>query len=469
MKKYALLSLCGLVVHTACYSTSSHASQFILCDDNQSSPALQQTECITVKAPMQYQPTSSNQQIDLFVRRFPAKAERQGSIWLIAGGPGESGASFYSQIDTFHKAFPNFELLVPDHRGTGYSSSICPQESVDSLAGKQLVGEEWGACFSHMYSNMDYVQSFSITNAAHDLAGLIEQHSGSGKHYVYGVSYGTQLVLRLLQLPNVSIDGVLLDSLVPLQDDTKYDLTHRSTVVNDIGLQVLARKAPEMKAKLKTLIADKPLLSDYDDTLPKSKLSNTLGLMLDVPKLRKAIPSIIKDLDEGNIEVLQQAIADMESFYGSFNQNYKNFGSSIPLVQVISSSETNPRSDLTQEALGKEEADFLFTSPLPGLLRGNRMPTYEKDAYFAQLPKSLPPVTVLHGSLDPKTHFDGAKAHVKVLSKSGSVSLVEVIDAPHFIALNAPECFVNLASQIVKSGSVATQTCSDKNALFDNK
>jgi pimeloyl-ACP methyl ester carboxylesterase len=46
-----------------------------------------------------------------------------------------------------------------------------------------------------------------------DLKTLLEAHRGAGNVYVYGVSYGTQLVLRMLQLGEVHLDGLVLDSL----------------------------------------------------------------------------------------------------------------------------------------------------------------------------------------------------------------------------------------------------------------
>ena len=457
----------------------SHASEFQTCADSELASELNSTRCATVSVPLDYSAAyaskNPDKQLSLFVRKFPATEKKEGTIWLIAGGPGESGASFYATILVFQEAFPNFDLMVPDHRGTGYSSTICPQESVDSAAGKQLTGAEWGGCISYMYADQSYVKAFSITNAAHDLAHLIEHYSGDGKVYVYGVSYGTQLSLRLLQLKQVELDGVILDSLVPLQDDIQHDLSKRSFVVNRIGLKVLKRcdnndqcKAEKPLASiLETLLETKPLLSDYNEKLPAQKLSMVLGTLLDIPELRGRIAELIKKLSDNETTLLVQTLDDIQTFYSSFNNGYPNYGSSIPLVQVISASENNLRPSLSKEHVAIEEQELLFTSPLAGLLAGNRMPTYERDRYYAKVPDVVPSILVLQGSLDPKTHINGARQHVSALKNSGVTHMVEITDAPHFVALHSPKCFIDLSMDFVKGTEALPATCVDKKVKME--
>ncbi len=174
-------------------------AQFEICNTSEIIPELKSSLCAVVKTPL-FHESGKEETIDLFVRKFPAKEKREGSIWLIAGGPGESGASFYPLITKFKEIFPHLDIIVPDHRGTGASGKICPeQESLESSNGIALANDEWGPCFGQMFGNISYTQAFSITNAAKDLVLLINDLSGEGKKYIYGVSYGTQLVLRLIQ------------------------------------------------------------------------------------------------------------------------------------------------------------------------------------------------------------------------------------------------------------------------------
>ena len=91
--------------------------------------------------------------------------------------------------------------------------------------------------------------------------------------------------------------------------------------------------------------------------------------------------------------------------------------------------------------MAQDEAPLLFKSPLPAILAGSTLPRYPRDAWFGRDPARLPPTLVLHGTLDPKTHIDGARQHVAKLRERGPVGLVAIQGAPHFILWTAPGCF----------------------------
>lgn len=467
MKFFILLS-CLLSLNTVL------ANGFKTCKGEEKFSELKSSLCTTVKSSLNYQEESA-ENIELFVRKFPSLEARSGSIWLIAGGPGESGASFYSLIDTYRASFPNFDIFVPDHRGTGASSAICPEESVNSLAGKNIVGQEWGTCFAHMYANTDYVRAFNITNAAKDLRSLINNMSGTGKRYIYGVSYGTQLTLRLLQLENIKVDGVILDSLVPMQDDNNFDLSKRSQVVDMVGKTLLdkchgsvacsGKNAADLQQQLTALIKEAKSIKHFSEKLPETSLSNTLGAMLDIPAIRHEIPHIINALTQGDATALENAVTAINAYYKQFDKGYNNFGSSIPLVQVITASENNLRAEMSKADVAKEAEKLLFTSPLPTLIAENSMPTYSKDSFYATLPSKLPKVMILHGTLDPKTHYDAAKEYAHKLAKVGQISFIDVIDSPHFVALNAPTCFKTYAGKFINASKVQHELCRDENVL----
>ena len=196
------------------------AGVFAECPDARQFAELAGSLCALVEADGAAEPSLDRPPVKLFVRKFPAIGSSRGAVWIIAGGPGESGASFYPLLGTLRRGFPNLDLIIPDHRGTGYSTRLCPaEESVDSPGGTALSGAEWGTCFGGLANASGHAAEFSITNAAHDLRQLILRFHDGGPTYVYGVSYGTQLVLRMLQLGEISLNGVILDSLVPLQTD----------------------------------------------------------------------------------------------------------------------------------------------------------------------------------------------------------------------------------------------------------
>lgn len=408
----------------------------------------------------------------VFVRKFaadvPAGKPAKGTLWLVAGGPGESGASFYSLLPTLRRSFPGFEFLIPDHRGTGHSSRLCKaEESEQSPGGRALLGAEWASCFKGINLMPEYAAQFSITTAARDLQALIEGERSKRKQppvYVYSVSYGTQLVLRTLQLGPLPVQGVIFDSLVPPQADARWDLSQRSHVVNQVGMQVLARCDADAachavlgepaealyRRVLDKAQADPALLAQ----IPGKNLKNFLGGMLDVPAARARIPYLLRDLDQGGETELASVRATLTQAAASLG-SYPQSPLSIPLVSIISNSENTLQPSLrpnwTAADLDREEADLLLTSPLPRILLGGGLPTYPRDAYFGALPAKVPPTLVLQGMLDPKTPYAGAQAQVQALTqrKAGKVALATVHNAPHFILWTAPACFEQATTRFI--------------------
>lgn len=96
------------------------------CQDD-ASAVLRGSRCATVDVRLRHT-DPSGEQLSLFLRRIPTSADhaKRGEVWFLSGGPGEAGASLYPLIQTYQRAFPGFDLVIPDHRGTGRSSRICP-------------------------------------------------------------------------------------------------------------------------------------------------------------------------------------------------------------------------------------------------------------------------------------------------------------------------------------------------------
>lgn len=440
---YRWTLLCALLA-----SAGLHASPlaYTACTDN----ILPGSLCAMHAVPASHEAQGQDAEtLQLFVRKIPAEGSSKGSVWLVAGGPGESGASFYALLPTLRRSFPGFDLLIPDHRGTGYSSRMCPaEEAAGSPGGMALAGAEWASCFKELNTAPARARQFSISNAARDLRSLVGTTQGKSPVYVYGVSYGTQLVLRSL-LP---VRGVILDSLVPPQNDLRWDLSQRSQVVNDVGLQVLAQcdadaachamlgePAQTLYRRVLDKLRQEPALLA---TIPGKNLKQFIGGMLDVPAARARIPALLQDLDHGGgteLAAVRGLLNQAASSLGSYPQS----SISIPLVSMISNSENNLRPGLTTADVDREEATLLMTSPLPRILLGGGLPTYFQDRHFGQLPASVPPVLVLQGTWDPKTPYAGAQAQVAALRQAGAgnITLATIVQAPHFILWAAPACF----------------------------
>lgn len=427
-------------------SGPAHGASFQRCDDAPGSSV-----CARETVPLSHTPGFRGEQLSLFVRKFPAAGPRKGTVWLVAGGPGESGASLYPFIERLRRSFPGFDLLVPDHRGTGFSSRLCPaEEAAASPGGMALAGAEWASCFEGLNAQPERAREFTITNAAHDLRQLILRHHDGKPVYLYAVSYGTQLALRTLQIGELPLAGLLLDSLVPLETSDTWGLSRRSLVVDDVGRRVLAGCDADPRC---AAMLGEPAASLYrrvlaSDMPQANGLPRLMGRLLDVPALRARIPGMLRDLGQGGGSELARMTTDLLEA-GSTPGGHVQSPPSIPLVAIISGSENNLRPHLSAAALKAEEDPLLFSSPLPGLLLQAGLPLYARDGYFGGHPSRLPPTLVLHGTLDPKTHHEGAVEHVAALRGAGKIRLVEVKGAPHFILWVAPDCFERHVSAFV--------------------
>ncbi|WP_246233701.1 alpha/beta fold hydrolase [Stenotrophomonas bentonitica] len=439
----------------------SHASvpEAQACDGD-AAPALRGSKCFTVSVPLRHA-DPSGEKLSLFLRRIPATSghARRGEVWLLSGGPGESGPSLYPTIQAYQRAFPGFDLVIPDHRGTGRSSRICPvQESPDSPDGTGLAGAEWGPCIGEMYANLQRTSAFSITEAAQDLGVLMSGADRGGEVLLYGVSYGTQLALRALQLNTLQVDGLILDGLVPLETTETWDLSRRTALVDQVGRQSMDEQSLERYRKLLT-VKD----AAWQKDVPGGDLRRYFAALLSFPALRDRIPQIVQDLSDGDARSLGASTEDWKLALGNLGQG-GNDQPALPLVMLIAASENNARPELTLSMVEKEAKDALFVSPIPGLLVSGSVPRYPRDAWFGKSPETLPRTLILQGTLDPNTSYDGAVEHAATLGKSGAVTFHTVERGAHLLPLVAPHCFVAAVGAFVDGGVVA-ERCAEPPTL----
>jgi pimeloyl-ACP methyl ester carboxylesterase len=316
-------------------------------------------------------------------------------------------------------------------------------------------------------------RAFSIDNAANDLSLLLALSARSKPVYVYGVSYGTQLVVRLIDNHQPDLNGVLLDSLTPLQDDARYDLSRRSTLVDAVGREILNRcdqdslcharmgapTAQIYKMMLDKFASDPVLVED----VPGHDIKHFMGSLLDFPSLRAQIPYLALELSGGHKERLKDIVAQQQAITSGFG-NYPQSALAIPLVGLISRSENDLRPDLTVAQLKTEEQALFFTSPIPGYLIDPGLPIYVPAIHSKTIVNRTYPIFVMQGTLDPKTAYQGATDHVIHLRKGGVVSLLSIEDAPHFTMMFAPECFALAAKALIGKKYFKDKRCGLKNS-----
>ena len=155
--------------------------------------------------------------ISLHVEVLPAQGTSRGTMFLVAGGPGQGSAGSFDLAPGFTRdlmrfMFPNYTLVAFDNRGTGQSDLIdCP-----TLQATVITTAERGAALAadcaaiigarrQFYATRDHAEDTDAVRAALDL----------DKIGLLGVSYGTKLSLAYaLAHPN-RVERLVLDSVVP--------------------------------------------------------------------------------------------------------------------------------------------------------------------------------------------------------------------------------------------------------------
>lgn len=439
------LTALGLLAGLTLLSPAALAAlDFQPCADRSDFAELADSQCARVNMPADHA-QAGGEQIELFLRRFPAPGQARGTVWLVAGGPGESGAMFYPLRRQLAQAFPGYDLIIPDHRGTGFSTRLCPaEEAVHSPGGAALEGAEWASCYASLAQAPARLQQFSLAQAADDLAALLARDASMGPRYLYAVSYGTQLSLRMLASHRPRLDGLLLDSLVPRQDDAAHDLSMRSHDVDRAGWQWLADCAadpacvqaagPKLGERYRAWLASQ-------DAATSDSLRLQLGSLLDGPEPGRDLIRSLNGLLQGDPTALQAAQADQAARLAPFLA-YPQSPPALPLTQLISASENDLQPTRSLDEVRRSEAELGFLSPLPRILARHRGNSYARSELALALPLQLPPTLLLHGSHDPKTSYAGAVSHLQLLRTRGPVSLHRVLDGSHFLLWHASACSV---------------------------
>ncbi|MEQ1568670.1 MAG: hypothetical protein ABMA64_23730 [Myxococcota bacterium] len=105
------------------------------------------TQCATVDVPL-WPDEPDGPTIELFAQRHLARGGGDRVLWLLPGGPGQTGAVYESFVEDLDHALPHTDLYLFEHRGVGRSTRLgCPdQEDPASDGGIDVTGDEWPAC-----------------------------------------------------------------------------------------------------------------------------------------------------------------------------------------------------------------------------------------------------------------------------------------------------------------------------------
>ncbi len=143
------------------------------------------------------------------------KGTRRGTIFLVAGGPGQGSARTFDlgdadSADFYRHLFPGYTLVAYDDRGTGSSDPLdCPglQDGFSAEPEAQLIAD----CAASLGPQRAF---YGTADHAEDLEA-VRQSLGVARVAIWGVSYGTKLALAYALAHPDHVQRLLLDSVVP--------------------------------------------------------------------------------------------------------------------------------------------------------------------------------------------------------------------------------------------------------------
>ena len=386
---------------------------------------LENVECAQVQVPLDRAvPEKGN--VLAHVARVPAKEQRRGSLWLLQGGPGGSGWDLAPLADAFAKAVPDLDIYLPDHRGTGFSTPLsCPQFENQGAFGGGTSPAAWTGCLASVQDEWGGgVVHFNSTAAAEDLHVLIEAAREPGDTvFVYGVSYGTYWLNRLLQLHPDAADGVIFDSICPpgacLGDDydTAYDAVARDYFELCAKDPVCGGKLGADPAAVLEGVYEKMgngHCPEINAIMPPQALRQVFSMMLQQVQFRPAIPPLVYRLDRcdpGDVQVLQRVAQLLGAFGGGFMPPAsgawapESLQFSIVLNSHILFSEmwSDPAPPAAQILQSFSETIIAPGATQSSILLFNQWPRYPHDEWVGGFAKTDAKVLMLNGTLDPQT------------------------------------------------------------------
>lgn len=153
-------------------------------------------------------------------------------VLYVAGGPGYATGLRKRHIPGWAQWVKQsgwkHDVVFFDHRGTGLSqpSIACPglaEFSIDNLGAKIAPEQElkdWfdfsKKCYQHLRNKKIDLSRYTTTATANDVENLTRLIKAR-KWNLYGVSYGTRVVLELMKRNPKNINSVVLDSVYPTE------------------------------------------------------------------------------------------------------------------------------------------------------------------------------------------------------------------------------------------------------------
>lgn len=191
--------------------------------------------------------------IPINVRKFKKGTGKSSvNIWYVPGGPGQSSKTLEIMLPGFVQNLPEgATVYAVDHRGLGKSTPLANEEEKDLLtrfpSDSTLLPEILMKKQQKLGILTPLTRALRVENVARDLlkgVQLVLKENPANKHYLLGVSYGTMIARRAVQIAvQGTFEAVILDGLAPVE---RIELSNES----DRILEELCAMIPECQALL---------------------------------------------------------------------------------------------------------------------------------------------------------------------------------------------------------------------------
>ncbi len=193
---------------------------------------LSSLSCTTLTVPLDHRANDPEKTLDITFALSFAAVESRGILFFYVGGPGGSGlASAESYLSAFDPELTDYiDIVFVDQRGIGPDHGLsCPiaQGRFDT-ASTSLADPDQALATARAYAKdctaeiaaPDLLPLVNSDQAIRDFE-LFRQKIGSPRVWLYGESYGTQVVQAYATLYPQAVRGVILDGVVDLNLDAE--------------------------------------------------------------------------------------------------------------------------------------------------------------------------------------------------------------------------------------------------------
>jgi len=148
------------------------------------------------------------------VRRVAPESPKRGSLFMVAGGPGQASSILVGHYKSeLPETYNYFDIYAVDQRGTGENSPLmCSQYASLFDSSTEVNNSMLEQCLQELESSGMQLGYFSTESAVHDLE-FVRQALELNKIHLLGVSYGTFFSLYYASIYPNSVASLVLDGV----------------------------------------------------------------------------------------------------------------------------------------------------------------------------------------------------------------------------------------------------------------